>query len=242
VNSEIRRFLNIFAAETNRSRIVAAAEALLQSGAPLDGAPPAEFVAALIESGPAIDQSFLNLARAWSRPEMSRAMLDELPIAPTPQQKEQVAWLLKTVLAAEHSQEAVDRILDQNEDAQVRRWLMEGLERMTFAGPLGWNELDRVVSYLTGQSNPILRTGLASLLAALPWRPTNVSILEPFLFDENWEVVSTAAYTLAGHPDAVRALDTKVFDHLRTHSNPMMRQSAAVLGESIRGAPLQSDP
>jgi hypothetical protein len=96
------------------------------------------------------------------------------------------ARLLKTVLAAEHYQEAVDRIVDKNEDAQVRRWLLEGLERMTFAGPLGWNELDRVVSYLAGQSNPILRTGLASLLGALPWRPTNVLLLEPFTITGKW--------------------------------------------------------
>ena len=156
MSSEIRTFLEVLAAETKRSRIVAAAESLLHSDARLDGAPPAQFVAALIESDAATDQSFLNLARAWSRPEMSRAMLDKLPIASTPQQKEQVAWLLKTVLAAEHSQEAVDRILDKNEDPQVCRWLLEGLERMTFAGPLGWNELDRVVSYLIGQSDRIL--------------------------------------------------------------------------------------
>ena len=168
---------------------------------------------------------------------MSRAMLDKLPIASTPQQKEQVAWLLKTVLAAEHSQEAVDRILDKNEDPQVCRWLLEGLERMTFAGPLGWNELDRVVSYLIGQSIQFSEWDWRRYWPRCLGTSTDVSILEPFLFDENWEVVSAAAYTLAGHPDAVRALDTKVFDHLRAHSNPIMRRSAAVLG-----APLQSDP
>lgn len=236
MNHEIATFVEILTIETDCAHIAAAAESLLNSAASLDGPPPRQLISALIECGPATDQSLLNLARAWSRPEMSRAMLDELRGASTPGQKEQAAWLLKTVLASEQSREAIEQVLDKDEDGQVRRWLLEGLERITFGGGLGWNELTEVVSSLAGEPHPALRAGLASLLTALPWRPENAALLEPLLLDENQEVVSAAVHTLARHREAAQAVDPEILARLRVHASPIIRESATVLDESIRSA------
>jgi hypothetical protein len=233
-NSDLETFVKLIEGETDHSRVLAAAESLLNSGARLDGPPPGRLITALIEGADAVDPTLLNLARAWSRPDMSRAMLDALPAAATPDQKEQIAWLLKTVLAVEHSGEAIGRVLDSEEQPQVRRWLLEAVERMTFAGALGWDQLLPVVSLLGRERDPALRAGLASLLVALPWRPSNVLLIAPLLLDDNYEVVSAAAHTLAQHPDDARKLDTGILDHLRSHGNPMMKASASLLEQSIR--------
>src|SRR5262249_23287353 len=134
VNSDIDAFAKALEEATDRSRAVAAVEALLSSDAALVGSPPAELTAALIRGDATLDQPFLDLARAWSRPEMSRAMLDALAAAETVDEREQAAWLLKTVLAVEHAPEAIARVLDTRDDAQVRRWLVEALERLVFGG------------------------------------------------------------------------------------------------------------
>jgi hypothetical protein len=236
MNSHVQSFVRILESEKNPSRVASAAEALLRSGASLEGAPPGQFVAALVESGPETEPALLNLARAWSRVEMSRAMLDALSGAATCDEKEQVAWLLKTVLADEHCGEAIDQVLDSHEEPQVRRWLLEALERMTFAGVLGWEQLEPVVSVLASEREPVLRAGLAGLLTALPWRASNAQLLEPLLLDDHYEVVSAAVHTLARYPEAARTLDAKILAHLRAHANPMVRQSVAVLEESIRRA------
>lgn len=236
MNEEITTFVEILTAETSRSRIAAAAESLLHSGASLDGPPPRQLIAALIENGPAIDEPLLNLARAWSPLEMSRTMLDQLSALQAPHQREQVAWLLKTVLALEHSGEAIDLVLNVHEQPEVRSWLVEGLERMAFAGSLGWDQLEPVISCLAAERDPVLRVRLASLLTALPWRGENVRLLDPLLLDDNHEVVSAAAHTLARRPDAIRSLAPQVLSHLRSHLNLAIRQSAALLDKSLRSA------
>jgi hypothetical protein len=206
----------------------------LSSNAALVGSPPRQFITALVNGGTSLDESFLQLACAWSRPDMSRAMLDALASVPTVREREQAAWLLKRVLAVEHSAEAIDRVLDTEEDAQVRRWLVEALERLALGADFGWDQLGPVVTLLAGERQPVLRSGLALLLSTLPWRPGNTPLLEELLLHDDHEVVSAGAYTLARHPDAVLTLQPTTLDHLRAHPNPMMRHCATLLEASIR--------
>ncbi|HEY6392101.1 MAG TPA: hypothetical protein VIX89_12530 [Bryobacteraceae bacterium] len=212
----------------------ASAEALLGSSCPLTGVPPPELLQAMTVGAGLPDDSLLNLARAWSRAEMSRAALDALHRSATAQDKERFAWLLKTVLAVEDAPEAIVCVLDSAEDARVRRWVLEGLERLAFGGFLGWEQLDSVVAALALERTPALRLGLASVLMALAWRPDNVHLLEPLLSDSHAEVVTAAARTLQGHPDAVRRLNPDVLDRLRIHTNPWIRHSAQELDEALR--------
>jgi hypothetical protein len=234
VNNPIEAFVKIAEEAAEPARVAEAAQTLLDSGASLEGAPPPQLVATLLERGSEIEAPLLNLARAWSRVEMSRAMLDALSGAVGSEDKEQAAWLLKTVLAAEHSGEAIERVLDGREEAQVRRWLLEGLERLTFGAVVGWAELGPVVERLAGESAPALKAGVAGLLSALPWREESVGVLRWMLEDENAEVVSAAAHTLARHPEAVSGLDPGILERLRRDSSSMVRASGAVLAKAIR--------
>ena len=221
----------------DRAQLEAAAARLLTGDAALTGAPPPRLIAVLTEDNTTLDEPLLHLVRAWSRPEMSRALLDALIAAPTVDARRQAGWLLKSVLAVEHRGEAIDRVLDTDEDAEVRRWLIEALERFVFGDALGWDELDPVVTALAGERAGVLRAGLALLLSTLPWRASNTALLEPLLLDDCHEVVSAAAHTLARHPEAVATLPPETLDRLRVHTNAMMRRCAAVLEASLRPNP-----
>jgi hypothetical protein len=229
----MEELVRILRQETDWARLRAAIDSVLSSS-PLAGPPPAQLIAAAVASPLFPDDSILNLVRAWSRPEMSRAALDALRALSTEQERERVAWLLKAALAVEHSTEAINRVLDHSENVQLRRWLLEGLERLAAAGSLGWEQLDAVIDSLAGEHHPALLSALASLLGTLPWREANLSLLEPLLHHSDYEVVSAAASTLARHPNAALRLDRKWIDHLRVHSNPMMRHSGEILDQAIR--------
>lgn len=216
-------------AATDASVAAHAADALMSSSAPLAGAPPAQLLSAIIMPTGLPHASILNLARAWSRPEMSRATLDALRRTTNARERARLAWLLKMVLAAEHGAEAIDLVKDGGENDEVRLWMLEATERLVFGGSLGWTQLADVVAMLAGSRNPTLRSKLPSLLMALPWRPENILLLEPLLLEDDPDVVSAAAHTLAGHPDAVRQLRPATLERLRHHSNPRMRHGGAEL-------------
>jgi hypothetical protein len=231
MNNDVDELLRGLEAADTR---VAAAAALLRSAAPLTGTPPPALISAVAAGEANLHPPLLNLARAWSRPEMSRAALDAFHGAKASREREELAWLLKTVLAVEHSPEVIERVRDGAEDVQVRRWLLEGLERLAFGGSLGWAELGGVVDTLANERAGALREALASLLMALPWRPENGRLLAPLLRDPDPIVVAAAAHTLAGHPDTVRELDPDLLQDLRRHANPLINHVAAELDNALK--------
>jgi hypothetical protein len=234
--NELEFFTNAISEGASVASIVAAAESLLRSDIELCGPPSPRLVKLLIESGTSIHGSLIDLVRAWSRLDMSGALLDALPHAATADQREQVAWLLKTALAMEHSDRAIEIVLDNDEPSQVRRWLLEGLERLVREGVVDVQRLVPIVSLLAAAQEPTLRAALPSFVGALPWSAASASALALLLEDDDHEVVSAAAETLAWHPDAVLTLDSRLLDRLRTHPNPMMQRSAMVLEGALRAA------
>ena len=180
-----------------------------------------------------MSEDLLGVARAWSRPKMSRALLDALAVLESDREREHTAWLLKRTLAVEHAAEVIAIVVDVDEDPQVRSWLIEGLERLAH-DELGWHELGRVVSALTAERDSLLRSRLATLVGELPWRTTSLAIVEPLLLDDNRETVSTAASVLARHPDAAARVDPAIMERLRTSQVSGLRFSAKILDEAVR--------
>jgi hypothetical protein len=164
---------------------------------------------------------------------MSRATLDAIRQTTHLGERERLAWLLKTVLAPEHASEAISRILDRAEADEVRLWIVEAVERLIFGGSIGWDQLGGVIAMLAQSPSPALRAKLASVLTALPWRATNVQWLEPLLRDADPEVVSSAAHTLARHPDATRQLRPLTLEQLRANPNSLIRHAAASLDAAL---------
>jgi hypothetical protein len=233
MTNDVERWI-VELAEADERVASSAAEALLHSPKSLLGEPPAQLLSAVMSPIGLPTASILNLARAWSRPEMSRATLDALRRAADLRERERLAWLLKTVLAAEHGREAIKWVMDDAENDEVRRWIFEAIERLVFGGHLGWDELADVVTMAAGSRHATLRAALSALLTALPWRSANIHLLEPLLNDADPDVVSAAAHTLAGHPDAVRQLQPRTLEELRRHTNPRIRHGAAELDASLR--------
>lgn len=221
-------------ASPGAAEVAAAAEALLRSSAPLAGAPPSELLEAVARAPAPARDALLELARAWERPAMSRAALDALSRAAGRGEREQLAWLLKTVLAAGHAPEAALRVRDAAGDAAVRRWLLEGLTRLAFGGEVGWDALGGLVPALAADAEPAVRGGLPALLAALPWRPESAALLRPLLLDPDAEVAAAAAHTLSGRPEAAREVEPHVLAHLREHPSALVRHCAAELDAALR--------
>jgi hypothetical protein len=212
---------------------VAAAEALLRLDAPLTGSPPSALISAFAQGEAHLHPPLLSLARAWPRSEMSRAVLDALHEAKDEREKEELAWVLKRVLAAEHSPEVIRLVRSAAESVEVRRWLLEGLERLAAGGALGWTELGVVVEALAEDRAASMREALASLLMTLPWRDENEALLAPLLRDPDPVVVASAARTLAGYPDAVRRIDPDLLQDLRRHGSPLINRAAADLDQAL---------
>jgi hypothetical protein len=208
-----------------------AADSLLTSSAPLQGQPPEQLLHAITSPASLPAASILNLARAWSRTEMSRATLDALSRSTSA--RERLAWLLKTVLAPEHGAEALRVILDPAENVQVRMWMLEAIERLAFGGAVDWEALAPVVAALSESPDPLLRSALPSLLMAPPWRSSNLGTLGALLRDPDPGVIAAAAQVLAGHPEAVRQLDPQTLDGLRRHADARVRDCAARLDAAM---------
>jgi hypothetical protein len=197
------------------------------------GAPPNGLIRAIADGPSNDDQPLLNVACAWSRVDMSRAVLEALRGEADPARSERLAWLLKSVLATEHSTEAIAIVLDRGHSVDVRIWLAEGLERLVLGGALSWSDLDRVVDELESSHAAGLRARAASLFLSLPWRDGIAGRLAAMLDDPDSEVVAAAAHTLAMRPAAASTIAPKVIEQLRNHRDAWVRQIASELFAAI---------
>jgi len=197
------------------SEWTAAARQLTASDEPFTGPPPAGLLRAIARGPHAGGEPLLTVARAWSRPEMSRAALDALLAESDPESRAQLAWLVKHVLDAAHAPEVIAMVLDPQHPPEVRSWLVEGLERLVRGGALSWAELDPVVRHVERSEHPGLRIRVPSLLETLPWHDGNVPVLAALLDDADREVVLSAAHTLSMYPEAMSRLDPQRRERVR---------------------------
>ena len=209
-----------------------AAHAYFATATPLRGAPPAAFIAAITSWPYEAQEALLNVAMAWSRPEMSRALLDALAVA-EPDDQADVAWFLKRTLAHEHAAEAIAFARDAARPAAARSWLVEGLEALARGGAIGWRELGSLVEELIVEPAAQLRYRVPGLVAALDWRQESRLILERALRDSEVDVIAAAAHVLATHPEDARQLDHELLAALRRHGNVRVRTAIQRLDEAV---------
>lgn len=209
-----------------------AAHAYFATATPMQGPPPTEFIAAITSWPHEAHEALLNVAMAWSRPEMSRALLDALAAVEADDQAD-VAWFLKRALAAEHAAEAIAFARDPSRPAAARSWIVEGLEALARGGAIGWPELGSLLQELSVEPAAQLRHRVPGLVAALDWRQESRHILERGLRDSDVDVIAAAAHVLATHPEAAQQLDSELLAALRRHDNARVRAAVQRLDEAL---------
>ena len=168
---------------------------ILPAARGLTGAPPGALIRA-ITSWQEAREALLNVAMSWSRPEMSRALLDALHAATYADDQELLGWFLKRTLAVDHMVEAIAIVRDGSIDPEARSWVTGGIEGLVWGQAIGWAELELLVDYLSGESASVLRCRVPGLLTALGWRDSNKQILEICLRDSDPEVLLAAAQAI----------------------------------------------
>jgi hypothetical protein len=206
---------------------LSAVEELARNPEWLRGEPPADLIAALVTPSARPPEPVLGLARLWEREPMSAALLRHLR-AGDADARERCAWLLATLLASRQLGEAIELALDDAETPQVRRWLAEGLARLSAEGAAGWDRLGAVVDALADHPEAVLRAGALELVHSLPWSERSTEVGLARLHDPDHIVAASAVRVLADAGAAGR-IDPATRRELREHPSPLVRELARSL-------------
>jgi len=192
----------------------------------LSGPPPAWFLDTLIVAYLDALAPPLDIARAWARPAMAQALLDRLAREHDGDGQEALAWLLSQMPWAPLTRDLVDLVARPERATIVRRWLATALDRLAFAGEIGWPEVADAVDALVNAGETSLRQAAAGLCGSLPHEAAAHETLLILLDDVDPTVVESALHMLLLQ-DA--RLDTPRIQQLANHSNRGIAERATRL-------------
>jgi hypothetical protein len=183
----------------------------------LSGAPPAFFLDALIVAYLHALAPPLDVARAWARPAMAEALRDRLAREPDGEAQEALAWLLSQMPCALLTRDLVEWVTRPEQATIVRRWLATALDRLVFAGEIGWPDVADAVDALVNADEASLRQAAAGICGSFTREDAAHQVLLTLLDDVDIAVVESALQMLvlrgerldtprvrqlAGHPSA----------------------------------------
>lgn len=190
----------------------------------LRGRPPIELLLALAQLDYDIEEPVFELARAWDRDPLCRALIAALRDEPDPKLREHGAWLLKH-LGAAASWPALAEIVGHDDEAPpVRRWLLEAVERLVATRMIGWNEVGDLCMRLVRHPNAALRDGAVGVIAALDRSDDKRRLLLEVLRTDDDEVVLASAVQALTTALPIE-LDPSVSERLLGHPSARVQQS-----------------
>ncbi len=192
----------------------------------LSGAPPAWFLDTLIVAYLDTLPVPLDIARAWARPAMAQALLDRLAREHDGDAQEALAWLLSQMPWAPLTRDLVDLVARPERATIVRRWLATALDRLAFAGEIGWPDVVDAVDALVRADETSLRQAAAGLCGSLPRDAAAHKTLLALLDDVDATVVESALHMLLLQD--VR-IDTPRIRQLADHPNRGIAERATRL-------------
>jgi len=190
----------------------------------LTGRPPIELLAALTTLDYDVEAPIFELARAWEREAMCRAVVGALRDEPDTKLREHGAWLLKHIGAPSALPALVHLVTNEDEPAAVRRWLLEAIERLVTNKSVGWLEIGDLVNGLVRHSDPTLRDGVIGVVAALERTDDKRRILLEVLRTDDDEIVLSSAVHALGSALPIE-LDPAVSERLLGHPSPRVQRS-----------------
>lgn len=190
----------------------------------LVGRPPIELLTALTEIDYDIEAPIFEVARAWEREAITRALIAALRDEPDVKLREHGAWLLKHLGSPTALPALAEMVSNEAETATVRRWLLEAIERLVASRSIGWRDVGDLVTNLVRHPDPSLRDGVIGILATLEKSDEKRRLLLDLLrTDEDEIVLSSAVHALATALPI--ELDPAVAERLLGHPSARVQSS-----------------
>jgi len=197
------------------------------------GTPPPVVLAALAHVDYDAEGPVFELARAWDRLPMCSALILALEAERDPKLREHDAWLLKHLAVPSAWGPIAALAKDEKESVGVRRWLIEGLDRLVAARAIGWHEIGDLVMALARHADATIRDGTIGILMSLEKSDDKRRVLMDILRHDNDEVViASAVHALAGSLPG--ELDQAVVDRLLGHASERVQSSVKDLVERVK--------
>jgi hypothetical protein len=234
--SEIDR-VELFDQLAHPDQANAAATILRERPEWLRGRPPIGLVAALASIDYDVEAPIFDLARAWEREPMCRAVVAMLREEPDSKMREHAAWLLKHLGAPSALPSLAEMVMNEDEPPTVRRWLLEAIERLVASRAVGFKEVGDLVQALVRHEDATIRDGVIGIIAALDRVDEKKRLLVDLLrTDDDEMVLASAVHALASVLPL--DLDASVSERLLGHSSQRVQRSVMELLErSKRAAP-----
>jgi hypothetical protein len=201
-----------------------AAEMLLRHPEWLVGTPPVQVMEALRSIGPDLQSAVFRLGRQWPSQELSAELLKDFSSRNEANEKEHTAWLIKHLIGPAQWSRVAQIALSHSESTPVRRSFVEALDRLAFAGHLGWNELRDVIGALRRSPDSAVREGVVGVLMSLEDSSEKLTLLTEMLDDDGDFVVAGALQALAQMKNVT--VDESVLERLRNHPSLLVRDRA----------------
>lgn len=207
-----------------------AADALKTATEWLRGPPTKELLETLSHADYDGERPVFEVARAWEREPLCRAIIDALQSERDTRAREHHAWLVKNLAAPSMWKDIATLAANDGEATGVRRWLLEAIDRLVAARHIGWNEVGDLVAKMAKHPDATLRDGNIGILMSLEASDAKRDVLVDLLAHEDDELV------LVGAIDTLVAsgpidLDDAVIAHLLEHPSDRVQRAAKQLLE-----------
>lgn len=188
------------------------------------GRPPPAALVAFGDPQYPLDGAVVGLACAWEAESLVPLLLQAIADDNDLQRRRRLAWIAKQIATARTAAKLLAMACVSAEDRVVRRYLLEALSRLAFAGEVGWPAIAASVRVLVCDPDALIREAAVALAgigddAAAERR----DLLLASLADTDAAVLATAATALRRH--GVRASDVPaaLLGKLLDHPQPLVR-------------------
>ncbi|MEA2748425.1 MAG: hypothetical protein QOI41_2568 [Myxococcales bacterium] len=201
----------------------------------LRSVPPPALVAALSSVDYDVEGAIFDLARAWDREPLCHSLIASMRSESDVRAREHSAWLLKHLAAPSSWKAIADLARSDDEPVQLRRWLLEALDRLAAGRAIGWRELGDVVTAVARHPDSSLRDGVVGILVSLDRSDEKRRLLLDILRADDDEIVLASAVNALASVLPME-LDPGLVDRLLGHPSPRVQRSVRDLIERARQA------
>jgi hypothetical protein len=201
----------------------------------LRSVPPPALVAALAGVDYDVEGAVFDLARAWDREPLCHSLIASMRSETDARARDHSAWLLKHLAAPSSWKAIADLARSDAEPVQLRRWLLEALDRLAAGRAIGWRELGDVVTAVSRHPDASLRDGVVGILVSLDRSDEKRRLLLDILRDDDDEVVLASAVNALASVLPME-LDPGLVERLLGHPSPRVQRSVRDLIERARQA------
>lgn len=212
-----------------------AATKLLERPDWLRGRPPLELLMALTHLDYDVEAPVFELARAWDREPICRALIAALRDEPDARLREHSAWLLKHLGAPSAWPALAELVSNEAEPPPVRRWLLEAIERLVASRGIGWREVGDLVALLARHPDSTLRDGVIGVVSALERSDDKRRVLLEILRSDDDEIVLASAVQALTSALPIE-LDPAVTERLLGHPSARVQRSVVEFIERSKRA------